>query len=277
MSQHLLGAPATLAAVIRDETGEPDDSVTGVTVTVTRADGTALATAQAATNGADGSWTYALTASQAATLDVLTATWSASSVVRATTYHEIVGGFLFSLAEARAADRAFAENRFRDERILATRAEVDAEFTDICGVSFVPRYTVEKFSGNNGCALVLAPESRTVRRVVIDGTAQDLASFTVSPAGILTTTTGLFPYGHQNIEVHYEHGYQVVPDPIRAIAIRRALERLTAERSAIPDRATSFSVAEGGTYRLDTAGARKTGNPDIDAVLARYNRQTSFA
>ncbi len=45
-------------------------------------------------------------------------------------------------------------------------------------------------------------------------------------------------------------------------------------KTGIPTTASSFTVADGGTYRLDLPGAWKTGLPQVDAVYARYSRRS---
>jgi hypothetical protein len=42
-------------------------------------------------------------------------------------------------------------------------------------------------------------------------------------------------------------------------------------KTGVPDRAISFQVADGGSYRLAMPGAYSTGIPEIDAVYARYS------
>jgi hypothetical protein len=49
---------------------------------------------------------------------------------------------------------------------------------------------------------------------------------------------------------------------------------LNLNKSAIPDRASSYTV-DGGIYRLDMPGAFKTGLPEVDAVYARYSRRST--
>ena len=50
---------------------------------------------------------------------------------------------------------------------------------------------------------------------------------------------------------------------------------LNIPKAGLPDRTTSFTVADGGTYRLDMPGAFKTGIPSVDAAYARYSRRTT--
>jgi hypothetical protein len=44
-------------------------------------------------------------------------------------------------------------------------------------------------------------------------------------------------------------------------------------RSGIPDRVTSYTAVDGGSYRLALPGAYATGIPDVDAVYSRYSRR----
>ena len=96
----IAGAAATLSFQGVDQYGEPADPGT-VTVEITRADGTELVASGTATTGSGSSpRTYALTASQTAELDRLTAVWSESSTAIAQTEIDDVGGVYVSQTQA---------------------------------------------------------------------------------------------------------------------------------------------------------------------------------
>jgi hypothetical protein len=281
--QRLLQATSgNLTVTLRDSDGEPNATPSGVTVTVTRSDGTALATAQSAVSDGEGVWHYALTAAQTATLDILSATWTASAVVVARTLHEIVGGYYFSAAEARATETSTApKSKYPDLDVIDKRREVEDEFERICCVAFVPRYRKALVSGTDSCSVLLPdPMVRTIRSVraytyatsYIDFTSDQLAALVVNEAGRLERTDGgRFFSGCENIVVAYEHGYDRPPADVKRAAITRLRERLNAAKKGIPDRATSFSASDGGTYGLARANAFATGNDEVDAVLDRYS------
>jgi len=282
----LAGTPAVLHVSILDQNGEIDDTVSSCTVTITRADGTALVTNQSAT-GTAGAFTYTLTGAQTAQLDLLTATWTVSSVVRATTRHEIVGGYYFTIAEARAVDPAFNQQNYSDAQMIAARRDVEDEFERICGVAFVPRFRRGRIrpTGTN-IAKAPNPKPRTVTAARIwwsassytDLTQTELSHIVCEDDGtIRRSDLFVWPYYADSIEVGLEHGFDRPPADIKRAAMTRLRMRLNMARSGIPDRATSYSVADGGTYRLDTADALKVGVPDIDGVLARYSYQVPIA
>jgi hypothetical protein len=274
----LRATPANLVVTILDSEGAADTTVSAVTVTVTRADGTVLATNATATNATGGSWTYAVTAAQTVDLDVFTAVWKVSGVVRATTQHEIVGGYFFTLPEARAAEPSLAgTNAPSDLQLVQFRREVEDEFERICHVAFVPRYRRVSLDGTGTTLLFLTDTYiRTVVAVTVGGATVDPANITIHSYGALELN-GYWTYGIRNVVVEYEHGYDRPPSEVRRAAISRLRQRVNMARTGIPDRATSFSMGEGGTYRLDTAGPTKVGTPDIDAVLARYTVEVRIA
>jgi hypothetical protein len=268
----LRGTQATISYTHRDADGSPVE-VAGVTVGIRRADETDLVPSGTATVKEGKEHRYALTPKQTSLLDQLTATWTVDGASHETVV-EVVGGFYFSVQDVRAADRSLEDpGRYPASDLLATRQEVEDEFERICGVAFVPRYRRVTIDGSDRAVVSLPSRRlRAVRDVVVGGvawTTTDLSDVRWG-AGITRADGTLFPAGVRNITVGYEHGWSEPPSEIRRAALTRLRSRLNFSRSAIPDRATSFSVAEGGTYRLDTAGRSKTGIDEVDAALARY-------
>jgi hypothetical protein len=113
MERILQSAPFTASETFYEDGVIVDPGT--VTVGVTRADGTVLIAAGTATAGSGAAArTYALTIANTALLDTLTVTWtSATKGVRTSTI-EVVGGFLFTLSQARAHRRAGDRGRVRD-------------------------------------------------------------------------------------------------------------------------------------------------------------------
>jgi hypothetical protein len=259
----LRGTSATVEVEWLDSEGSAVPPPT-VTVGVTRANGTVLVPAGTVT-APNGS--YTLTPAQTALLDELTLTWTSVDSVRTATV-EVVGGFYFSLAQARSVDRSLEDvSRYPTAEVLATRQEVEEEFEAICEVSFVPRFRRAVLRGR----VLPDPLVRRIRSVSVGGvayTAAQVAAVSFDPAGVVNLPTR----GEAVIE--YEHGWDAPPADLRRAAITRLRSRLNAAKSAIPERATSFSFTEGGGYRLDTPGEHKTGIPDVDAVLERYQHRS---
>ncbi len=180
----LVGKPGTLSVTILDTNGNPVVPSGAVTVGVQSVSGqTIVAPGTAATDGAlTGVCTVPVTAVQTAKLDQWTATWTDSgNGSTQTSDHEVVGGFFFSIADARASDPVLADTaKYPDTTLLTMRQAVEEECEFICDVPFVPRY----------------------RRVLCDGTAEpeifvlDSKIRTIRSAMIITadTTGGAYIY-----------------------------------------------------------------------------------
>lgn len=288
------------AAVLRLEVygadGElSDPSPATATVTVTTAAGTAVVTGATATHVEAGVFTATLTAAQTAQLDELTAVWTLGDTTTRTTVHEIVGGFYFTAALARDVERTLLADRtkYPDPLVQSTRLEVEDECEYICDRAFVPRYTRVVLNGTGADYLILPRgDIRTVRSVhVLDVagsssstafTADELAALVWQPGTpldggdpmIRRGDAGWFAPGRGNVVVEFEYGLDQPPADLQRATIRRLRSRLTTEASGIPDRATSFSVTNGGTYQLANPGPYSTGIPDVDAVYQRYSARS---
>lgn len=273
------GTAATLSWQNVDGDGEPAAPAGAVTVSVERSDGTVVLSPGTATSGSgDNPRTVALTAVQNADLDLLTVTWTdtgdASSHV---TVVEVVGGFYFTVAEARSSDPALEnDTKYPQPALVAARRQVEEEFERICDVAFVPRYRRDVVPV--GChSLLLAPQIRVVRSVAtVAGNGTETAWTDEQLDWLRFEDWGVVqllgnPVPSAAVAIAYEHGYDRPPSEVKRAALQRLRYLLSQPLTGLPDRATSFSVAEGGTYKLDQAGATKTGIPDIDAVLHRWS------
>lgn len=272
----------------------PADSSTTVTYAVVDAAGVAVASGNATFAGA-GTGTYSFVLPAQAALKACTVTWSAtiaSSATTATTYAEIVGGFFFTLAQARASDASLADNGdYTTADLVAARLEVEVECETICDRAFVPRYDRVVLDGSGTGEVLLrhsdpdrsVAEVRTVRSVSMadspDGTftaftAAQVADLAVTADGTLVRTGGdAFTEGRSNVVVELEYGLDRPPPDLIRQALVRFRTVLNTHKSGVPDRASSFTVAEGGTFRLDMPGAFKTGIPTVDAAYGRYSRR----
>ncbi|BEP14811.1 hypothetical protein acdb102_31220 [Acidothermaceae bacterium B102] len=270
--------PATLTTMFYNDEA-PVSADAAVTVTITKADGTTLASAAAATLGAVGVYTYAL--APQALLNYLTVVWtgSFSGVTRSqTTFCEIRGGQLFSLAEARASDTALSDTtKYPTQLLKDCRGEIEDEFERITYQSFVPRFRRVTRDGTGTERMVMS--ERRIRTLLAGSlygvalTTNDLAAVSPTIWGELVRTDGGFwTSGYRNVVVEFEYGWDGPPADVRKAALTRFRTRVVESRSGIPDRATSFAAPEGGTYAMATAGRNgwQTGIPDVDAVLQRY-------
>lgn len=278
-------AAATLSHTF--EVGETlTDSSTTVAVSVTDANGTVVSTGTASSAGTGtGRYTYPLPGQ--ATLSLLTVAWSgtiAGAAVVETDYCEVVGGFFFRLSEARFSDTSLVNTGdYATAQLELARLETEVECEEICDRAFVPRYRRVVLDGT-GTTDITLPDAdlRTVRTVRISpAPGQAFVAFTVDELAAVKlvgdrelrrTEFGTeWTFGTGNVIIEYEHGFDRPPDDLRRAALVRVRTRLNIHRSGIPDRATSFTVAEGGTFRLDMPGPYKTGLPEVDAVYGRYS------
>lgn len=283
----------TLAAMfLLDET--PVDSTTTVTYAVVDATGASVASGNA-THSGTGLYTFVLPAQSA--LAALTVTWSATiggSATTQVTHAEIVGGFFFSLAEGRASDDSLEDTAlYPVADLVAARLRVEAECERICDRAFVPRYDRVILDGTGTDQLLLslsAPDRsiadvRTIRSVKMANTLDSpfvaftgaqLAALTTSADGTLIRTSGdIFTEGRANVIVEFEYGLDQPPADLVPATLTRFRTQLNFNKSGIPDRASSFTMTDGGTFRLDMPGPFKTGVPLVDAVYAGYSRRST--
>lgn len=279
----LKGAAATLRAPLLDQDGEVDTSVTsGVTVTVTRLDGTAVATAQAATIETNGVATYTLTAAQTAEgLDVLTAVWTHSAAVRATTYHEVVGRHWFAPSALReiagvaeAQDTPPGNNA--NQVLIDARTRIESLIEWATRVAWVPRTELEYLDGCSDALLLSRWYPRTLRSLTIDGTAQTVADFTLYPSGVVRRDSGgpIHTATSRGAVVRYDHGADAPPEPLRRAALQAAAYDLLRERtSTISARATGFSGQAGTISFAAIDPEHPTGIPEVDGIILAYRKR----
>jgi hypothetical protein len=249
-----------------------------VTIGVTRDDGTVLVAAGTATGGGGAAArTFNLTTTHTGLLDVLTATWTSPTRGLDTTRHEIVGDFLFTVAQARAVSPLGNTATYTTQAITDARTMVETALEDACGVAFVPRYKRERVSGMGGTQLLLSmPRVRAIRSVTLDGVAvTDAATIVNVGSGVAYYPTG-WTRGYGNYEVAYEHGHDYPPPRVSQAALLWCKAHLV--KGPIDDRTTSFSTDD-GTFALATPGLRGswTGIPEVDAVIQQYGMQAAIA
>ena len=257
-----------------DETAT--DAAGSVTATVKRLDGTAVASGSA-THGATGVYTYVPPAS--ALLDAWTLDWAgtvAGAAIAVRDYIEQVGGFYFDLAEARSV-LSLDGNAYSTATLAAKRTQIEQECDAITFQSFVPRFTRVALSGNDTPYLGTPHgQLRTLRAVTVSGTAwsaPDVAAVGLGEAMLVRDSGAIWPRGTRNIVVEYEYGADYPPLEISEKAILRLRSTASTGKSNVPERALSFSIGDGGVYRISTPSRQRTGIPDIDAVYERYTRK----
>lgn len=253
------------------------DATGNVTYSATDADGTVVASGTATNEVEAGRYTFVL-APQAAVKSlkiVWTGTWAAA-VQSMTTYAEIVGGYLFTLAEARAYDKAALASTtdYPDATIAAARDGITDFFEQVTGVSFVPRYGRAVTDGMGYDLWLPHRQLRTLLAGSVDGTAltvAQIADVEVYESGRMYRTDA---WGWSSspsrrvVVVGYEHGYLSVPWDVHQAALMYL--KYVLKSSDVSDRTVSWSN-ELGTFRQAVPGRQyPTGIPAVDAALGRY-------
>lgn len=259
-----IGTSAT-ATVTWGDAVAADPTGSACTVTVTTATGTALATAVAGTRSATGVYGWAMT--PRSQTDILTLVWSATisgQTETRTRYLEVAGGWSFSLLELTGATPGLASYSVASLESARIRAENDIE--RILGFALVPRCTSETIVATN--ANVIRPtwgRIRSVRSLTVNGDTVNVADVDVVGDYVeVAITPG------DTVAIVYEHGLGAPPNDLAEATMTLARVRAQAPQSAIPDRAERFTGDNGRTFELSVAGARRTGLPEVDAVLHRY-------
>jgi hypothetical protein len=254
--------------------GVGTDAAAAVNVTVKRLDGTAV-TSGAATVGTVGDGIYTFELPESAVLDTYTVDWTGTfggAAVTVRDYVEVVGGFLFGLAEARSMRPPLDATKYPYPMLAEKRIEVEQIAERIAGVAFVPRFERVVLSGRGRRELVVPRLMlRAIRAVRVDGTnwgALDVSGVSFTPSGVLTRLWGsVWPAGSGNIVLEYEHGLDMPAEEARTAGKVHLRSRLTLGDTAVPYRAVSFTFGpEGGVYRMSTPGKDRTGIPEVDAA-----------
>lgn len=276
MQRILKDTQATLSVTFSVDGTATNPAPDSATVTITRADGTVLVSSQAATDTGVGSFAYTLSAGQNNLLDVLTARWT-SNLGTITTIAEVVGGFLFSISEARAVKPLNDTAKYSTQQIIDTRTLVEQAIEDACAVAFVPRYKRETINGRGDTTVMLSqPRVTALRSVARDGTAleaSELASIVPAGAGSVYYPNR-WTAGFGNYTVAYEHGYPYPPERVKHAALLWAKQILI--QGPVSDRTTSMTTDD-GTFALSTPGLRGAvaGIPEVDATIQSYRLDAS--
>ena len=261
------GTAGTLSWQQIDGTGEPANPGT-VTVTVTRADGTVLASAQPTDGTGTNARTYGLSVAQTAVLDRMSVAWVVSGTTVATTEVDVVAAPWFGNAELRGIETSLTNTeKFDAATITTARLQVEAFIEGLTHRRFVPGYTLETLPGVSGCNLIVRhPDVRRVRSAaLLDDpgasatetlTAGELAAIPSSASGIVTRYAN--SWAARWVRIGYEHGLTVPPPDLKRAAMRLVRELLVNEvKGQVPDNATNFQSSEfGWSAVLVTPGVR---------------------
>lgn len=273
-----------LSVVSQDDAGA-DLEVASATVSIYDSAGatvvdTAAATVTAAVDPDPGGISYDLDATTVPELGTYRAVFSgtvAAETIEWILDFELVGGFLFSLAELRARDSSFANTAKYPDSVLAVariRAEQTIEGPQAARVAFVPRGRRTTLSGNDRAGIRLPDfEVRQIYSASVDGTAltsDELAGLIIDD-GVVWRSSGVWRSGRRNVVLHYAHGLDFPPGPINRAALTLAREYLV-DPGIDLGRATATTVGD-QTYRLTIAGRDGvTGLPEVDAAIEQHGR-----
>lgn len=272
----------TLTCSTVDDGGTALTVVAPYTVTVRNGAGTQVATGTPTYDSGAAELTFAVPVASMPTLDTYTVTWTgvvSGSAVEWETEVELVGGFLFSIADLRARDTAFADTVKYPEADLAevrTAVEMVIEGEKAAAVAFVTRGRRATLDGSGRDSLRLPDfEARSVLSITVDGTAwtgDDLTSIIVDDDRLYRPGGALWPTGRRNVIVHYTHGRNFPPAPIRRAGLTLAREYVSDPKNGFPARATATSIGD-QMFRLTIAGRDGvTGLPDVDAAIGDHGR-----
>lgn len=279
---HILrGSALSVTASFASDGVAADPGVT--TVAVTNIAGTVLVASTAA-GGSGTSRTVTLDSTDTADLDTLTVTWTTANFGTLTTTHEVIGAYLFTVAEARSFDGGAltSTTKYTTAAIEEARARILDEFETITGVAFVPRYRRAVYSGGGLTSMFLDRNEVTAVRSVETRSGATWTAFTVSeladvliePYGAIERDTlGSFTTGSRNVRVGFEHGYETPPLDIKRAAL--VLCRYQFVEQNATDRSLSMTT-EFGTVQLSTPNPERNrwyGIPAVDTTLTNHLRR----
>lgn len=244
-----------------------------VTVTVTKADGTEIAT-NAATSGT-GATPRTFTIPPQDKLNHLTAVWSGTVggvAAKITTEAEIVGDFIFGVAQARSFDGSKLSDatKYPTDVLTDARDRITDNLETLTGVSWVPRFAREEHDGDGTNTLLVSKYRPTeVLFASIDGaalTAADLADLKVYRDGRIKRKSGTWS---GDVVIEYVHGFASLKDGVDYAALRWLTHQIVG--SNIP-RTAIQQIDSLGTFRMATPGEKyPTGIPEVDAWLASHD------
>lgn|GEM_PF-1469402 len=285
----------TLAVSTLDDSGAVP-TVTAPAVVVTDGAGVAL-TGLPAPSVSSGSISVSIPVASMPKLDVYHCEWTGTVSGKTASWpsdHELVGGHLCEIAAIRASDSAFADPvRFPTATLRAVRDSVaDMLEGDRYGrVNFAPRGLRRTINGSGPdffrgyTPLLYGHEVRKLQLpdvavtklyscniFGVDLTSDELATIVVGDSFLYRSAMyPPWPFGVQNIALHYVAGYARTPGPISRAATLLCREYLIA--SPLPSRATATSIGD-QMFRVTVAGRDgATGIPDIDSAVEQFGRK----
>jgi hypothetical protein len=265
LERYLQATAATTSATFQEDGVTVDPGV--VTLTLTREDGTVIATGQATGGSGAAARTFNLTAAtHLVSLDVLRLDWLSATKGTQTTYVEVCGGFLFTVSQARALTALANTSTYPVSSLITARTLAEDALEWACGLPFVPRYFRKKVDGTGTCDVLLPARPLSVTSVTYDATsasagttltANELTDLRFYDDGRLYNSAR-WSAGRQNVEVKGTRGYRYPPPRVSRAALMLAKRWLV--DTSVSDRATAIANAETGTTQFFvTAGGARHG------------------
>jgi len=281
----LVGTAATLRWQPVDSDGTAAAPSGTVTVTVTRADGTAIVTGVSTAGASIAERTYSLSAANNTLLDRITATWLDAGTAVATTTIDVVGGYWASVAAIRASDETLANaSRYSDAELIRARWETEVEFEDVLGYACVPRFHRDRYNGDGTANLAVhVAHVRTVRsaRLYTSSTAYTSLTSTERSAVVPVRSADVdvlyrsdantWPAGTANVLVELEHGLdRPYADLLRAFYVR-VRDRANYNKGGARGPSVASQAADGVVIRYARPGVwgALTDDDRINEVVAR--------
>jgi len=272
----VLGADVVLTYEHGGSDGEP--ATPGGTPTVSVVDSSGEVVTVGSVSGSSSTYSATVSAADSPRTDLWSVTWTADSAD-----HEemiaVVGGVYATTARIRALEPSLGDvGKYPAEVLLEKREIAEFEVEQITDRAFVPRFSVARRRGGSSGLVLPEWDVRSVRWVrtvnadssVTDWTAERLALVDVvdGGAGVIGLRSGCWP---DVVEVGFEFGLDRPPNDLETMVAKRTRWFANRPNSTVPDRATSYTV-DGGTYRIQTEGEKRTGDDAVDAVYARWSR-----
>jgi hypothetical protein len=249
-------------------------------VAVTRSNGDTV-TVGSVSGASTAPRTVTVGIAELATVDRLTAVWSLDGTAVATDEIDVVGGTVGSVSAITTSEASIAGESATV--VKRARDAAEAKFVSTQGRSPVQRLYVQRFDGSGECRLPGShwPDLVEVRWARVysspttytELTADELASIIVPDemAGF-ERTDGVWPHGHNNIEIGYVFGMSQIPQDLRDAFAAATREEVVKFNRSTPAQSTTFTSVDGVSFGLARPGQRGAvyGVDEIDAVFREY-------
>jgi hypothetical protein len=266
----LLGSVNPVArGVLFDQDGTPTNGVGTVTASVYSLAGVLSGAPGRSTIAlGSGAYTVALTTAEASTLNVWRVDWFDGATLRGSTFHRIVGGFMFALGDLRAMSGVGDD--YSTPELLRVREWITNLIEFQTGAAWSPRLDVDVFESRGISRHVTTYRPlRALRSITVDGEAENIADAELDrDAGIISDI-----WFYDQCEVVYEHGYESPPETLREAALIGAADKLKRGGTSLTARVRTVAT-DMGVESLSYPGmGHPTGIDFVDAAIMKYDQR----